>query len=67
VAQGLFQRGAVTDVAFNQCHRLAADFLNPPYRFGKAVAVVVEHDNLMSGLEQLHAGMCADITCAACY
>jgi hypothetical protein len=66
LAQGSFQRQAVTNVAFHQCQRFPGNFFDTPYRLWKAVAKIFKNDDLVACLEQLHARMRTNITCTAC-
>ena len=64
-AQRRLQCGAVPHVALYAGQRLSGDAFHPIQGFGFAVAVVVKDRNGIARIEQLHAGVAADVASTA--
>ena len=59
------QQSLITDIAFIERHFLAGDHLHTAEALGIGIDQVINNNRLMACLDQLHAGVAADVTGAA--
>ena len=57
----------VGEVDLHKAEILAGDLLHPAHRLRAGVVVVVGHDDVIAGRQKFHAGMTANVTCAAAH
>ena len=62
--QGL-RGGGIAQVRLHKGDGLAGDLLHPAHGFLTGVAQVIHHHDVVTGLQQFHAGVAADVTGAA--
>ena len=67
VVKDLGHQRFVTDVAFHERRVFTAKTFNHRQHAALTVAQVVENDDVMAVLQQLHAGMTTDVTATTCY
>ena len=54
--------GRVAEIDLFEDDRFTREFLDPRQRFARAVAQIVQHHDVIAGIQQLHAAMTADVT-----
>ena len=59
------QGGPVTHINLVEIQAFAGDLLYPLQGLGAGIHQVVRHDNAVASLQQLHAGMAANVSGAA--
>ena len=65
IVKYFLHRYLVQQVRLIKLHLFSGDLFHALQRFLTGIVQVVQHDHLISGVQQLHAGMASDITGAS--
>ena len=64
LAEDLFHGRSVTQICLHERNGSSGDLLHPVNGLGAGVDKVVCYDDFIPGLDEFHAGVASDVTCA---